>query len=76
MKEFLLLLMILYLIIIFKKNIEILLNKNDFYLNAVKNLDKYEIEYIENCTLITNVSEEDLNGIKRAYYVQKKGIMI
>ena len=69
MKEFLLLLMILYLIIILKKNIEILLNKNDFYLNAVKNLDKYEIEYIENCPLITNVSQEDLNGIKRAYYV-------
>ena len=61
--------MILYLIIIFKKNIEILLNKNDFYLNAVKNLDKYQIEYIENCPLITNVSQEDLNGIKRACYV-------
>ena len=50
-----------------QKNFEILLKKDDFYLNAVKNLDKYEIEYIENCPLIniTNVSQEDLNIIER-----------
>ena len=50
-----------------QKIFEILLNKNDFYLNAVKNLDKYEIEYIENCPLIniTNASQEDLKIIER-----------
>ena len=64
------------MIIIFKKNFEILLNKNDFYLNVIKNLDKYEIEYIENYPLITNVSQKNLNDIKKAYYVYKKGIMI
>ena len=57
------------MIIIFKKNFEILLNKNDFYLNVIKNLDKYEIEYIENYPLITNVSQKNLNDIKKAYYV-------
>ena len=50
-----------------QKTFELLLNKNDFYLNCVKNLDKYEIEYIENCPLIniTNASQEDMKIIEK-----------
>ena len=50
-----------------QKTFELLLNKNDFYLNCVKNLDKYEIEYIENCPVIniTNASQEDIKILEK-----------
>ena len=50
-----------------QKNFEMLLNKDDFYLNSIKNLDKYEIEYIENCPIIniTNASQEDMKIIEK-----------
>ena len=50
-----------------QKTFELLLNKNDFYLNGVKNLDKYEIEYIANCPLIniTNATQEDIKIIEK-----------
>ena len=49
-----------------QKNFDLLINKNDFYLNCIKNLDKYEIEYIENCRIIniTNASQEDMKIIE------------
>ena len=50
-----------------QKTFEILLNKKDFYLNCVKNLDKYQIEYIENCPLIniSNATQEDIKIIEK-----------
>ena len=59
-----------------QKTFELLLNKNDFYLNAIKNLDKYEIEYIENCPLIniTNASQEDIKILEREINKTKNNI--
>ena len=47
-----------------RKIFELLLDKNDFYLNSIKNLDKWEIEYIINCPL-TNLTTASLMDIKR-----------
>ena len=47
-----------------RKIFELLLDKNDFYLNSIKNLDKWEIEYIINCPL-TNITTASLPEIKR-----------
>jgi len=59
-----------------QKTFELLLNKNDFYLNAVKNLDKYEIEYIENCPLtnIINASQEDIKILEKEIAKTKHNI--
>ena len=59
-----------------QKTFELLLNKDDFYLNGVKNLDKYEIEYIENCPLIniSNASQEDMKIIEKEIMRTKKSI--
>ncbi len=64
-----------------RKIFELLLDKNDFYLNSIKNLDKWEIEYITNCpiTNLTIASPDDMrilekeiiktrNNIDRHYY--------
>ena len=48
------------------KIFELLLNKNDFYINSIKNLDKWEIEYISNCNVInlTLATESDIRTLK------------
>ena len=59
-----------------QKTFEMLLNKDDFYLNCIKNLDKYEIEYIENCPLIniTNATQDDMKIIKNEINKTKNSI--
>ena len=64
-----------------QKAFELLLEKNDFYINSIKNLDKWEIEYIIKCPVIniTSATREDLdklidnikrnkNSIDKRYY--------
>ena len=50
-----------------RKIFELLLDKNDFYLNSIKNLDKWEIEYITNCPVIniTNATPDDMKLLKK-----------
>lgn len=49
-----------------QKIFEMLLNKNDFYLNSIKNLDRWEIEYIVNCPVInlTTATEDDMKVLE------------
>ena len=59
-----------------RKIFELLLDKNDFYLNSIKNLDRWEIEYITNCPLtnITTASREDINALKKDIEKTKNNI--
>ena len=61
-----------------RKIFELLLDKNDFYLNSIKNLDKWEIEYIQNCPLtnITNASPEDIKNLEKEIKKTKNNIDI
>ena len=58
------------------KIFELLLNKNDFYINSIKNLDKWEIEYIVNCPVIniTIASNEDMKVLEREIIKNKNNI--
>ena len=59
-----------------RKIFELLLDKNDFYLNSIKNLDKWEIEYISNCrvTNITIASPEDMKILEKEIDKTKRNI--
>ena len=59
-----------------RKIFELLLDKNDFYLNSIKNLDKWEIEYISNCrvTNITIASPEDMKILEKEIEKTKRNI--
>ena len=59
-----------------RKIFELLLDKSDFYLNSIKNLDKWEIEYITNCpvTNITNATQEDMKLLENEILKTKNSI--
>jgi len=59
-----------------RKIFELLLDKNDFYLNSIKNLDKWEIEYITNCPLtnITTASDNDIKSLEKEILKTKNNI--
>ena len=59
-----------------QKIFELLLNKNDFYINSIKNLDKWEIEYIVNCPVIniTIASPDDMKVLKKEILKTKNNI--
>ena len=59
-----------------RKIFELLLDKNDFYLTSIKNLDKWEIEYITNCPVIniTNATTDDMKLLKSEIEKTKKNI--
>ena len=61
-----------------RKIFELLLDKKDFYLNSIKNLDKWEIEYIANCpvTNITNASADDMKLLEKETIKTKNNIDI
>ena len=59
-----------------QKIFEMLLNKNDFYLNSIKNLDRWEIEYIVNCPVInlTTATEDDMKVLEGEILKTKNNI--
>ena len=61
-----------------RKIFELLLDKNDFYLNSIKNLDRWEIEYLTNCPIIniTNCSPDDMKILEKEIAKTKNNIDI
>ena len=59
-----------------QKIFELLLNKNDFYINSIKNLDRWEIEYIANCPVIniTTATPDDMKVLKNEIIKTKNNI--
>ncbi len=59
-----------------QKIFELLLNKNDFYINSIKNLDRWEIEYIANCPVIniTTATPDDMKVLENEIIKTKNNI--